>query len=145
MEECLCETCAYGERDHNKRPCSVCMQWVDGYLDATQYENRAIFNDFYESWEFLNNHKIYNGSYGINCFQNRCLDIDVVKVNPISNAIENDRSLNTKIQVWLESGEYSDEYKQGCHDIDLDCGADTFEEAIIKLANLVYEKFGGNS
>lgn len=50
--------------------------------------------------------------------------------------------LNTKTQIWLEFGEAyldidEDTNVQFIHDYNLDCGADTFEEAIIELANLV--------
>ena len=73
---------------------------------------------------------------------NGCLDISVVKINPESNEIEiteGKKHLNTKTQIWLEYGEvYKDENTNRigfCHDTELDCGGDTFEEAIIKLAN----------
>ena len=64
-----------------------------------------------------------------------CLDVDVVKVNPKTNCIDDNDSLNTKIQIWLECGPYFE--NQITHDIDLDCGGNTFEDAIIKLAKLV--------
>ena len=37
--------------------------------------------------------------------------------------------------------------KKDCytHDIDLDCGGDTFEEAIIELAKLVKKYYGDNN
>jgi hypothetical protein len=98
--------------------------------------------DFYEAWNFLNSHKIFEDTYQLNQFQDSCLIINVVKVNPVNNKIEDDETLNTKTQVWLECGEYEERYDQGCHDIDLDCGADTFEEAIIQLAQLVADKYG---
>jgi hypothetical protein len=45
------------------------------------------------------------------------------------------------VQVWLEHGPWEQLDKtslpQHTHDWDLDCGGDTFEEAIIELANLV--------
>jgi hypothetical protein len=97
--------------------------------------------NFYEAWRFLNENGVFKDIYGLERF-NRCLVIDVVKVNPANNRIENDDVLNTKIQVWLECGKYNEDYEQGQHDIDLDCGADTFEEAIIKLAKLVADKYG---
>jgi hypothetical protein len=101
-----------------------------------------MFSNFYEAWKFLEEHRIYKDKeFGLGHFE-RCLDIDVVKVNPINDIIEDDESLNTKTQVWLESGSYEDEDRQGCHDYDLDCGANTFEEAVMKLATLVYLKFG---
>jgi hypothetical protein len=101
-----------------------------------------MFTDFYEAWCYLVNHRIYKDKkYGFDHFQRHCLDINIVKVNPKNDTIEYDDILNTKTQVWLESGMYVDNDKQGMHDIDLDCGADTFEDAIIELANLVYEKY----
>lgn len=93
--------------------------------------------NFYDSFYYLENHIIFD-----NKFQ-KCLDIEIVKVNPKTNIIDNDSSLNTKIQVWLECGPY----QKDCytHDIDLDCGGDTFEEAIIKLAKLVKKYYGDNN
>ena len=95
-------------------------------------------DDFYNSWLYLNNLEciFYKG---IDHFY-ECLDIEVVKVNPETNEIDDDNSKNTKTQVWLEFGgiTYDETFKclMGIHDIDLDCGADTFEEAIIELAYL---------
>lgn len=95
--------------------------------------------DFYEAWLFLNEHEIVYLN-GVNYFY-KCLDIEVVKVSPETLTIENDTNLNTKTQVWLEFGGIIKDENFGiimpCHDINLDCGADTFEEAITKLANLV--------
>lgn len=34
-----CYGCAYVERSSNARPCNTCMNWVDGYLTATNYKN----------------------------------------------------------------------------------------------------------
>ncbi len=95
--------------------------------------------DFYEAWRYLNEHGIFKDIYGEGQFH-QCLTIDVVKVDPINNKIESDETLNTKTQVWLECGQFNDEYAN--HDIDLDCGKDSFEEAIIELARLVAEKYG---
>jgi hypothetical protein len=100
-------------------------------------------SDFYEAYNFLRHHPMCVLKK-INYF-NRCLDIDVVKVCPETNAIEDDPALNTKTQIWLEFGGMDEDEYFGvipCHDIDLDCGGDTFEEAIIKLANLVLKKYG---
>lgn len=95
--------------------------------------------DFYTAWKFLDGHKMFNG-----LFMNE-LWIDVVKVNPITNAIDDDPSKNTKTRIWLEHGGYDKEWGSTAHDYDLDCGGDTFEEAIINLAKLVkkyYRKDG---
>lgn len=108
------------------------------------------FNDFYNAFHFLRGHEMccckpyINGEifkYPVNYF-NDCLDIYVAKVNPETLIEEDDKSLNTKTQVWLEFGsaflDLDDNEKiQFEHDYNLDCGADTFEEAIIILANLV--------
>lgn len=84
---------------------------------------------FYESWYYLEEHPIFNGK-----FQN-LLDIEVVKVNPKTKKIEDNVELNTLTQIWLEIGPC---IKNGySHDYDLDCGGDSFEEAIVNLAELV--------
>lgn len=91
--------------------------------------------DFYTSWEFLNTHKAFNGLF------EKGLYVAVVKINPDTNEIDDDVTKNTKIQIWLEHGAYVEPYGL-THDIDLDCGADTFEEAIIELAKLVKKHYG---
>ena len=48
--------------------------------------------------------------------------------------------LNTKTEVWLECGKY--DKNTCCHDIELDCEGDTYEDAIIELANLVFKEYG---
>lgn len=73
------------------------------------------------------------------------LDFFVVKVNPKTLCVEDDNSKNIKTQIWLETGPYLYDDPQSCtwsHDLDLDCGGYTFEEAIIKLAELVENKYG---
>ena len=99
-----------------------------------------MFDNFYDAWQFLVDHPTFEDSYYLNRFQSRCLYVEVVKVNPKTNHIDDNEELNTKVQVWLEAGSYHPDH--GVHDIDLDCSGDTYEEAIIKLANLVYKKFG---
>lgn len=104
------------------------------------------FTDFYEAFHFLRTHKMVE-NIGVDGFKNNhfneCLDVSVVKVNPETDAIEINDNLNTKTQVWLEFGPMNGLIPE--HDTDLDCGADTYEEAIIKLANLVdlyYDNLG---
>lgn len=103
-----------------------------------------MITDFYEAYYYLYHHPIFffnppNSKYSFSRFKS-CLDIDVVKVNPITLAIDDNKELNTKIQIWLETGPC---LKNGelSHDFDLDCGGDTFEEAVIKLANLVLQHY----
>lgn len=42
MSESFCDDCEYGLKKPNEKPCSVCMQWVDGYLTAMKYESKII-------------------------------------------------------------------------------------------------------
>ncbi len=100
-----------------------------------------MMNRFYEAWQFLAGHPVFVREDDLFkepsnwCFM-RNLDIEVVKVNPSTNMIDDNESENIKPVVWLECGTHDD------HDIDLDCGGDSFEEAIIELAELVEKKFG---
>jgi hypothetical protein len=63
-----------------------------------------------------------------------------MKINPEKGRIDDNEKLNIATEVWLECGPY----EKSClnHDVDLDCGAPTFEEAIIRLAKLVRRKYG---
>ena len=100
--------------------------------------------DFYNAWNFIYEHPNFVDKYGFSLLDSE-LWIDVVKVNPETNSIDDDNSKNTKTKVWLEFGPMSYEKNLGIiptHDSDLDCGGDTFEEAIIELANLILEKYG---
>lgn len=101
--------------------------------------------DFYEAYNFLRYHPIACKDYCSYIEKN--LWIDVVKVNPATSKIDDDKTKNTNVEVWLEFGpiEFYDDVavpKAYTHDIDLDCGGDTFEEAICELAKLVKEKYG---
>jgi hypothetical protein len=77
--------------------------------------------------------------------------VDVVKVNPENETIEDKESLNTAVRVWIEGGPWTDnanpdfveeKWPTWTHDYDLDCGAATFEEAVIKFTENVREKYG---
>ena len=117
-------------------------------------------DNFYDAYHFLHDHPhfFYKGKmwdHNEPGFEDN-LTIMVVKVNPENNRIEDDDSLNTKTMVWLECGGYSDITSHEMeiadsksllsgwrtHDWDLDCGADTFEDAIMALAKDVMEKYG---
>lgn len=88
-----------------------------------------MINEFFEAWNYLSNHEIFDGHF------NECLDIEVVKINPKTMEIDDNIENNTKVEIWLECGPYLEETLT--HDIDLDCGGFSFEEAIIKLSELV--------
>ena len=91
--------------------------------------------NFYEAYKYLIYADIFDGKFL------EGLDLMVVKVNPETNEIDDNSALNTKTAVWIEHGPYDTAGGYWYHDIDLDCGGDTFEEAIIKLAELVKEKY----
>jgi hypothetical protein len=105
-----------------------------------------VMEDFYEAWYFIDKHPDFApfGDGGVGC-----LYVEVVKVNPETETIEDNDSLNTAVRVWLEGGPWinaplpdEEEYMNWSHDIDLDCGAPTYEEAIIKFAENVKNKYG---
>lgn len=94
---------------------------------------------FYDAYNFLEYHEIFK------CRFLEGLDLLVVKVDPETNSIENDSSRNTKTRIWLKAGPCLCDDPNGVlwgHDFNLDCAGDTFEEAIIKLAELVEKHYG---
>jgi len=100
------------------------------------------FTDFHAAWWFLYEHPMFKDNYEISNFE-QCLSTYVAKVNPKTCEMEtkaNRRKLNTKTEVWLTTGQYDPNCNW--HDEDLDTGGDTYEEAIINLANNVYKKYG---
>lgn len=114
--------------------------------------DKETIEEFYKSYKFLSEHPMFikkgkddeesksNWRSSFSSFQ-ECLDIDVVKVNRLSYEIDEDEYKNTLPQVWLEAGPKLKDGTIG-HDIGLDTGADTFEEAIINLAKLVKKVYG---
>lgn len=108
-----------------------------------------------ELWEWLQGHP----DYVLDEFWEAlplALSVDFVMVNPHTLSIDQDKNLNTKVQCWLEFGKmtYRDYLLFGeneippesdpspIHDVDLDCGGDTFEEAFRSLCLLVLDKDG---
>lgn len=80
------------------------------------------------------------------------MHIDVVKVHPKLKRVVNDEKKNTLVNYWIEGGPWEKSTKKEIasgfpeymptHDIRLDCGADTFEEAVTKYAKLVKKFYG---
>lgn len=127
---------------------------------------RKPYRDFYTAFHWLESHPAmwYWGRLAMKAMKNGCyetafpanLDVDVVKVNPETNSIDDDKSKNTATRIWIEVATYAnkDKYQERdgwpedafkgycCHDYQLDCGGATYEEAIIKLANLVWKHYG---
>ena len=102
------------------------------------------FTDAHEAFWFLNNHTVHGH---LNTGFIDVLDVAVMKVDPQTRRVEDDRARNTEIEIWLESGPgYTDPSDNmgsvPWHDIDLDCGGPTFEAALIRLAELVAAKYG---
>lgn len=94
--------------------------------------------DFYNAYHYLEDHPIFHGRFLEGLY------MEVVKVDPETRRVEDERSRNTMTEIWLEAGPYREKEEYGTHwthDIDLDCGGATFEEAIIELARLVREKY----
>ena len=38
----LCSGCSYEQEDQEFKSCSTCIQWVDGYLTATNFKNKYL-------------------------------------------------------------------------------------------------------
>lgn len=90
-------------------------------------------------WEIIN-HKAF-----VVDFQDAIIDVIPVDVNPSTDRIEDDTSLNTKHQCWVELSIPLKEKEDFCtydHVWELDTGGDSFEEAISNLYDLVIEKYG---
>lgn len=137
------------------------QEWTDV---VSAYENNP--GDFYNAWHYLNWHPAFWKFYGspddphADRFHEKCLvedrgvehcvEISVAKVNPASGSIDDDPALNTKTEVWAEIGmlrwpsENFREYDVHIHDYNLDCGGDTYEQAITNMARLVHDKYGND-
>lgn len=93
---------------------------------------------FSEAWYFLQDHPLLEKN---NATVEMALEIMVAKVNPKTGKVDKNDCKNTETEVWLEFGfpEYDKKLKDWiyAHDIRLDCGAETFEQAIVILAKLV--------
>lgn len=83
-----------------------------------------------------------------------CAEFEYVYVNPEREYREDDDTLNTAFRIWIEAGPWHDQATDGntpepeggwnqynrwinSHDIRLDCGAATMEDALLELAALV--------
>jgi hypothetical protein len=107
---------------------------------------RDVGGKCYRMWRHLHRHALEEN-----------LIIHYAKVNG-RGRVGDDESKNKHIECWLEFGplEYGYAYSGGkepsdwdtettrhhFHDIDLDTGAATFDEALVRLAKLVRKKYG---
>jgi len=85
------------------------------------------------------------------------VELNFVFVNPITNRIDDDGSLNTRFRVWVEAGGWYDQSVEdlpvpSCGwddnnkwipevDCDLNCGGDNVVEAFLNLAKLVRKHY----
>ena len=92
--------------------------------------------DFFTAFNFLENHPMINGKF------QKTLYIKVKKIPTPILYTENNDALNIQTQIWLECGPYEGGFIY--HDVRLDCGGNTFEEAILKLSELVKKYYPEN-
>jgi hypothetical protein len=74
------------------------------------------------------------------------IEITPHMVCPETNRVEKLQFMNTKLQFWAELmiPHFDKQFNQHCHahDWELDCGGDTWEEAVENLYQLVIQKYG---
>lgn len=87
--------------------------------------------NFYQAWSYLNQ-VVKDYPYDFSDY----LSINVVRVNPLTQAIDENHELNSHTRVWLEFG-FDSKTGEPCHDPIFDIGNDTFEGAICVLAIMV--------
>lgn len=74
------------------------------------------------------------------------IQIEPHMICPTTNRIEKYKPLNSKMQLWVEmivpwQSEEGGKFVS-CHDWELDCGGDTWSEAICALYDLVLKRYG---
>lgn len=109
-------------------------------------ENKLMkeFKNVSEAYWWVYNHPWLQCDY-----EQPTIEITPHMVNPTDNAIDTDNpELNTKLEFWVEvmipTSTFDDFFNivVPWHNMDLDCGGDTYEEAVYNLAKLVYEIYG---
>ena len=72
------------------------------------------------------------------------IEITPHMVDPSTDTIRTDQSKNTKLQWWIEVVVHvdMDGYVDSIHDVNLDCGGDTIDEAVQELKRLVIKQYG---
>lgn len=101
--------------------------------------------NFYQAWDFLENHKIYKI---MDCpwdFQDS-LDIQVVRNTCKNEPTQNVEEVNDITKIIIETGPFifDKEKNKYCmtHDVRLDSTGQNFEESIINLACKVEKYYG---
>lgn len=114
----------------------------------TKHERNKIMTNqdmdtFDKAWRFLEDHRIFGNRF------RECLEAYTVKVDPKTRRINDNHEKNTLEQTWLECGPLHKKQpgdppgiSEFIHDFDLDCSGNTYEDAIIRLADKVLTKYG---
>ena len=102
------------------------------------------FDDVHAAYWFLAEHAVRG--YLDTSFA-AVLEVVAMRVDPITRRVEDDPTRNTHVEIWLESGPgLTEPGSPGgsvpWHDVDLDSSGDTFETALIRLAQRVSAKYG---
>lgn len=129
--------------EHPKFQVSERVEITTEEADLGEAEGRSISRDrggkCFEYLEFARRHALETN-----------LVIQYAKVDA-TRTVNGIKSKNTNIECWLEFGPleylYTADWDEEtrllqCHDIDLDCGASTFDEALVILAQNVLDKYG---
>lgn len=100
----------------------------------------------------LNRHPVWDAPSECRCLMggiHNCVEVEWVYVNPLTEKIEDDETLNTAFRVWLEAGRIIDQSKMveftdfpwaeeskwiRTHDLNLNCGGPDLESALLELA-----------
>lgn len=100
----------------------------------------------WNAWRFLKSHYIFRDEEG--SVLAKCLDCDLREVNPATCAVDDDPAKNTAVRWFFKCSMWCRAKDNGLGEPlavpvpELNCDAATFEEAIVKLANLVRDRYG---
>jgi hypothetical protein len=146
------------------------------YLETGWHETVRAYEanpgSFYNAWHYLNEHPVYwklerygAGQADLDALPLRHLkwllhdygfgsggiSMAVARVAP-DGRTSGDPALNTRTEVWLETGEFAwsavseHHVEPGTHyhNYKLDCGGGTYEEAVVKMARNVHRFYGND-
>jgi hypothetical protein len=78
-------------------------------------------------------------------FSSGAIEIDPHLVNPDDGRVSEDPRLNTRLEFWYETGEWTwSDPESHVHAYRLDGGAPTYEQAVIDLARKVHRYYGND-
>jgi hypothetical protein len=134
-------------------------QWQRAEWDETVRAYETNPGSFYNAWHYLEAHPIYwrlmhapedaskpahwrnvDDGWGV-AFN---VSMYVMRVHPETRKVTGDPALNTHTEIWLETGENGWPDNSSYHNYRIDCVADTYEEAIIRMARRVHSHYGND-